>query len=405
MAAGVKEHGLPRLPDSLEEVSRNHAYGHEGEHNEEGVHAPAGELLHIQVVRGEGGYKRLREAHDYTPGDKDEQRGVNHGEFQGPTYACEFPCPVVVADNGLAPVHKAHEREDNNGDNAVYNPEGGNSLVAAGHAVDGFKALVPVTGEAPGQNGVQEAVRNLHDAWREPQDENLPHVGFVELHVTAVDLDGGGFLHKELHHGKPADALAQNGGPGGAFDAPAELHDEQPVENHVAAGTDHDSRHGRFGVAHATDKVVHARDNRLEYGAHQNDAHVTGGDGQKLVASPEQLQEGRHENLAEREGADGHDNQEHEGVVQDDGRLLVLFFTEADGEERIAAHTHNHGHGHNKKGDREADGDSTDADTPDALTHEIAVNDVVKSLNQHADDGWDRKLQNDFRNARGAHGA
>ena len=212
-----------------------------------------------------------------------------------------------------------------------------------------------------------------------------------------------------LHHVDVAenagDQLARHGGPGGTFDTPVELHYEKPIQEHIAEAGNHDARHRRLRMAHAADKVVHAGDYRLEDGTHQDNAHVAGGDWQKLVAGAEELQERRHERLPEREGANGHDDEQHEGVVQDDGRLLVFFLAEADGEKRIAAHAHDHGHGHNEEGDGEAYRDAPDADASDALPHEIAVHNIVERFNQHANDGWNRKLQDDFRNARGAHGA
>ena len=182
-----------------------------------------------------------------------------------------------------------------------------------------------------------------------------------------------------------------------------EFHDEKPVEKHVAASTNHHAGHRGFRVAHATDKVVHAGDNRLENGSAQNNAHVARSHRQKLVACAKELEERHHENLAESKRPYRHDDEQDEGIVEDDGRLLVLAFAQADGKKRIAANAHHHGHRHDEQRNREADGDTADAEATDALPHEIAVHDVVERFDKHADDGGHRELHNDSRNAGRTH--
>ena len=156
-------------------------------------------------------------------------------------------------------------------------------------------------------------------------------------------------------------------------------------------------------MAHAADKVVHAGDNRLENRTAQDDAHVARSHRQKLVTCAKELEERHHENLAKRKGAHRHNDEQYKGVVEDDGRLLVLAFAETDGKKRVATHANHHGHRHNEKGNRKADGDAADTKATDALTYKIAVHDVVERFNQHADDGRDRKLQDNLRDARRPH--
>ena len=156
-------------------------------------------------------------------------------------------------------------------------------------------------------------------------------------------------------------------------------------------------------MAHAADKVVHAGDNRLENRTAQDNAHVARSHGQKLIACAKELEERFHENLAERKGTHRHHDEQHKGVVEDDGSLLVLAFAEADGKKRVATHANHHGHRHNEKGYREANGDAADAEATDALAYEIAVHDVVERFDEHTDDSRDRKLQDNLRDASRPH--
>ena len=87
-----------------------------------------------------------------------------------------------------------------------------------------------------------------------------------------------------------------------------EFHDEQPVQNDIADRACNFAEHGCLWVTHRTDKVVHAGGYRLENGSAKQNAHVTFGNGERLLACPEQLEERRHENFAERKGENRHDN-------------------------------------------------------------------------------------------------
>ena len=79
--------------------------------------------------------------------------------------------------------------------------------------------------------------------------------------------------------------------------------------------------------------------------------------------------------------------------------MLVFLFAEADGENRIAADSHDHRHCHDEQGDGEAYRDAPDAEAAHALPHEIAVHDVVERLDEHADDGGHRELQDNLGDA------
>ena len=72
---------------------------------------------------------------------------------------------------------------------------------------------------------------------------------------------------------------------------------------------------------------------------------------------------------------------------------------EADGEERVAAHADHHGHGHHEQENRKAECNACDTETADTLAHKETVHYVVEGVHQHADDGGDRELQHQFRDA------
>ena len=209
----------------------------------------------------------------------------------------------------------------------------------------------------------------------------------MQLHVAPADLDGRGLLDKELRNQAACDELRTNGSPGGAFDSPAELHDEQPVQNNIADSACDFAEHGRLGVAHRADKVVHAGGNCLENRTAEQNAHVAFGNGECLLACPEQLEERRHENLAKREGENRHDNQKRERVVENDTCLDVFLLAETDGKKRVAANAYDYGHRHDEQANREAERDACDTETSNALPYVKTIYNVVEGVHAHADDG------------------
>ena len=107
--------------------------------------------------------------------------------------------------------------------------------------------------------------------------------------MAPANLDRRRLLDKELRNESRGYQLRCDGRPGGTFDTPVEFHDKEVVENDVRDSTRDFAEHGRFGVTHRTDKMVHARGDCLEGGSTQNDAHVAAGDRQGLLACSEQL--------------------------------------------------------------------------------------------------------------------
>ena len=77
--------------------------------------------------------------------------------------------------------------------------------------------------------------------------------------------------------------------------------------------------------------------------------------------------------------------------------MNVFLLTEANGEKRIAAHANHHGHGHDEQENREAEGDARNAEAADTLAYEESVYNIVEGVHQHADDGRNRELQDQFR--------
>ena len=342
--------------------------------------------------------------HEDCPSDKHKAARINEGELEGVFDSGIEACAVIVADNRLRSVNESQERQNDNADNTVGNAEGRNRHVATGKRADRLDADVSVSGKAPGQNGVHQAVANLHHRRRQAQNINLAHVGGAQLHVAPANANWRALLDKELGDESGCHKLRADGGPGGALDSPMELHDEKVVKNNVSHGACDFAEHGRFGVTHRTDKVVHAGGDCLEHGAAQKNAHVAAGYGQCLVAGAEQLEERHHKDFTERERAECHQDQKREGIVQDNACLNVFLLAEADGEKCVTAHTHHHGHCHNEQANGEAQGNACDTETADALTHEETVHYVVEGVYQHADDGGNGKLQDQFRDAGSSEG-
>ena len=222
--------------------------------------------------------------------------------------------------------------------------------------------------------------------------------------MPPADTDGGALLDEELGNQAAGDKLGTHRGPGCPFDAPVEFHDEQPVQDDIGNSPGDFPEHGGFRMAHGTDEVVHARSDSLEYRPAQDNAHVAFGHGECLVAGPEQPQERRHEDFAEGKGKDSHQDEQRKGVVQNDACLDVLLLSETDGKEGVPADPYNHGHGHDEQSDGKTEGDACDAETAYALAHEKTVHNVVEGVDAHADDGGDRKLQHQFRDACGPKG-
>lgn len=356
-------------------------------------------MLHCQVARGKGCDERFRLPLDKCPGKNHKRQGIDVGEFHYAFDTVEKFRPVVKSDDGLGSVDESKERHYNNGYHAVQDAEGGNSHIAAGHGSCGFQALVSVGGKAPGENGVHQAVANLHYGRRQSQNVNLTNVGEAQLHVATVDFYRGGLLQEEVGDEQAAYQLGTNGCPGGALDTPVQTHDKYVIQHHVGDRTDNLAEHGGLGVTHGSDKVVHARSHRLEDCAKQNDAHIAGSHGEGLVASAKEAEQRFHEGFANAKGSYGHDNEQNEGIVQDNGCLFVFLFAKTNGEEGVGAHADDHGHCHDEKSDGEAEGDACDAEASYALTNKETVHYIIQGVHHHANDGGYRKLQNQLRDA------
>ncbi len=354
MTAGVQEHGTTCLSCTLEETACDHTAGNHEDGAGENSHGLGGHFLHLQISRSEGRHKCLGLPLEQKPGQHHKYHGVKVGELYHALDAGVELCSIIVTHNGLGPVHKTKQRHNDDGYNAVQNTEGGNCHIATGHGCRRFQTLVSVGGQAPGENSVHQAVANLHDGRRQTQNVDLADIGPAQLHVASVDLDRGSLLQEKVGNQNTADQLGADGCPGGSLDTPVQSHNKDIVQNHVGCGTDDFSEHGGLGVAHGTDKVVHAGSHRLENCTQQDNAHVAGGHRQGLVAGAEQAQQRFHKDFAEGKGTHCHDDQQYEGVVQDNGRLLVLLFAQSNGKEGVGAHAHDHGHGHDEQGDGEA---------------------------------------------------
>ena len=209
-------------------------------------------------------------------------------------------------------MNESQERQNDNADDTVGNAESRNCHIAAGKRAGGLDADVSVSSKAPGQDGIHQAVANLHHGRRESQNINLADIGGAQLHVAPANANGRALLDKELGNKCRCHELRTDGSPGGALDSPMELHDEKVVENNVCDCAGDFAEHGRFRVTHGTDKVVHAGGDCLEHGAAQKNAHVAARHRQSLFAGAEQLEERHHENFTERESAERHQNQKRE---------------------------------------------------------------------------------------------
>ncbi len=279
MTTSVQEHSPERFSCTLEKVPRHHAEGNHKESCRKNAHGPGRKLDELGIVRGEGGHEGFGLPHENSPRGKHEAARINKGEFECILDAVVKACSVIVTDNRLSTVHKSEERQNDNAHDAVGNAEGRNRHVAAGKHACRLDADVSVGGKAPGQDGVHQAVANLHHGRRQTENINLAHVGGAQLHVAPANANGGALLDKELGNECRGHKLRTDGRPGGALDTPMELHNKEVVEDDVRDGTRDFTEHGGFGVPHRTDKVVHAGGDCLENGAAQQNAHVAAGHG------------------------------------------------------------------------------------------------------------------------------
>ena len=204
--------------------------------------------------------------HENCPGDEHEPACVNKGELEGFLDALVEAGAVVVADNRLRSVDKSEERQDDNRNNAIGDTESGNRHVATRKCSGRLDADVSVSGQAPGENSVHQAVANLHHGRWQAKNVDLAYVGGAELHVAPANVDRRGLLNEKLRDECRGDKLRGDGRPGGALDAPVELHDKEIVQDDVCDGSRNFAEHGGFRVTHRTDEVVHARGDCLEYG-------------------------------------------------------------------------------------------------------------------------------------------
>ena len=103
----------------------------------------------------------------------------------------------------------------------------------------------------------------------------------------------------------------------------------------------------------------------------------------------------------------GHDHREHDGQAHRVAQAALGFhpvaLAHAQRGQRVAAVAHEHGDGHEHRHDGHRHGGGGQADLAQRLPEEDRVDDVVRAVHQHAENGRDSEFDDEARDGCRAH--
>ena len=208
-------------------------------------------------------------------------------------------------------------------------------------------------------------------------------------------------------HRGARDGLAAHRGQRAALHAPAQHHDEQEVEHRARYRADDHGAQRAVRCAGRTDEVVHAHADALEHEAQRDDLD------ERASVLPILRRGARHAEQRIDAGGNmhehGHDHREHERqahrVAQATLGLHPVALAHAQRCQRITAVAHEHGDGHEHRHDGHGHRGGGKADLAHGLPQEDGVDDVVRTVDQHAQDRRDGEFHDKPRNGRRTHAA
>ena len=344
-------------------------------------------------VAGEDPGEELRLQQD----DRPEQRRIaeTDGELCGECFlhAVCIARTEVVADDRLAALADALHRQCR-------------ELADAGddrHRAD--RDIPAVTREAGGEADGEQAFRRKHheggDAETQARKDDLR----VELHILLPKVQKGLLSGQETKDPERTDRLAEDRSECGTLHAHPQYEDENWIQDDVDDGTDHGGQHTDFCEARGRDEGVHAEDDHHEDGAEDVDACVGQCIRQGDRTGTEEAQQGRREHIKDEGQHERKAHQDGEAVADDLFRGLVVLRTHRNCGARCTTGTRQHGEGVDQHKDRCEETDAGQCVCTDLchVTDVDPVDDIIKKIDDLGDDGRDRELGEQLRDAAAAH--
>ena len=334
------------------------------------------------------------------PHDDSKRGGERHAQPERLANARNYLGAVVEAEKRLNRNRHADERHHREHGDALHDADGGKRALST----DGTRGAVFHQQEV--HREVHDCGARLHGKARKAEREDGTDDLRVGAHAVQAKLERCALREdEEPQHRDARCGLADQRGVGRTCDAPAELQNENVIEDGAHHRANHHGQKRAIGGAGCTNKVVHAHADHL-----QNEAKAQYLDERRsirahLVGRAREREEGVKQRRIRRNR--GNDDPEHDAerhrVTEADLGIVFTSFAQTQRRKRIAAITDKHRKRHEHNHERSRNRCRRQADFAHGLSKEDGVDQVVRCIHQHAQDSRDGELRDEPGKGRRAH--
>ena len=271
------------------------------------------------------------------------------------------------------------------------------------HCAD--RDITAVTCEAGGEADGEQALGRQHheggDAETQARKDDLR----VELHIRPAKVQKGLLSGQEAEDPDGTDRLTEHRGERRALHAHPQDEDENRIQDDVDDGTDDGCQHADFCEALGGDEGVHAEHDHHKDGAEDVDTGVGQCIGQGDRAGTEEAKQGRRECIKHDGQYEGEAHQDGEAVADDLLCRRMVLRTHGNRGAWCTAGTRQHGEGVDEHEDRREEADAGQCVRTDIrhMADVDTVDDVIEKVDDLGDDGRNRELGEQLRDAAAAH--
>lgn len=387
-----QEQALHRLSDSSKEVGRYKLHAVCDDHEQENTHE-AHRKGKIQLIP-------CPKEGDDLPGEKLEQDKSHRGDSQvdadrqlvGAAHPVILFCPVVEADDRLAPLGYPYDKRQQDGVCLHDDPAGCQRDV---RPVGGGGSVI---GQGIVQHDLHKCDSHLVQAVAHTQRGCCQALPGDKAYILSLQFNVLKFPYIP-HSGHKGADLTDDRGPGSACHAPVKSKDEQRVQDGVDHGPYEHACHGIFGAAVRPGQVAHAVGHDEEGHAQRSDPCIVYGVGHHICRGPEGKQKGMQEQLYQHRINDSEDHHHADAVPHHPARFVLLPRPQVEGETRGAADTDEKSDGKTDRGERIGHIGGRISQITNPLSYEDLVHDIVEGAHHHCDDAGDGKAPQKLRYA------
>ena len=199
--------------------------------------------------------------------------------------------------------------------------------------------------------------------------------------------------------------MAAHGRPRAADDAQAHAHDENRIENGTAYRADEHGKKRPVRRAAGTDEIIDAHTDDLEDAAQADDLNEIAGIGAHRIGGRRKREQrfdaGRH--MSEHREQNGYQHAECEGIAQNMLGFAVLPLAQTKRAQRVAACADEHRNRHEHRHDRRCHAYGGKTDFSCTVAKEYRVDNVVRTVHEHAQNRRHREFDYEGRNIARAH--